>query len=82
VSFGNDGARTEVGAPVAVRSSATRTGIVVGAILALTWVVFGFWAFVFVFVAMAIGAVVGRALDGRLDIAALVGAFRGKRSSS
>lgn len=82
MSFGNDSARLDASAPVTARVSATRTGILVGAVLALTWIVIGFWAFVFVVVAMAIGAMVGRALDGRLDVAALVGAFRGKRSSS
>ncbi|MDF2443143.1 MAG: hypothetical protein JWR01_1346 [Subtercola sp.] len=63
-------------------STATRAGIVIGAVLALTWIVFGFWAFFFVAVAMAIGAIVGRFIDGKLDISALAGAFRGKRSSS
>jgi len=62
----------------------TRTvvGMAVGALLALTWVVVGFWAFVFVLVAMAIGAAIGRILDGKLDVRTLGDAFRGKRSSS
>ena len=62
----------------------TRTvgGVAVGAVLALTWIGFGFWAFVLVVVAMVIGAAVGRALDGKLDIHAVTDAFRGKRSSS
>ncbi|WP_291039900.1 DUF2273 domain-containing protein [Herbiconiux sp.] len=63
-------------------ASATRTGILVGAVLALTWVVIGFWAFFFVAVAMAIGALVGRIVEGKLSVAGLVDAFRGKRSSS
>jgi uncharacterized membrane protein len=62
--------------------TSTRTGITVGAILALTWVAFGFWPFVFVAVAMAIGALVGRIVDGKLDVSTLVDAVRGKRSSS
>ncbi|WP_165066716.1 DUF2273 domain-containing protein [Marisediminicola senii] len=62
--------------------SATRTGMVAGALLALTWIVFGFWAFVFVAVAMAIGAGVGRIIEGKLDLAGVVDAVRGKRSSS
>ncbi|TIH33586.1 DUF2273 domain-containing protein [Subtercola vilae] len=62
--------------------SATRTGIAIGAVLALTWILFGFWAFVFVGVAMAIGALIGRIVEGKLDPSALVGALRGKRSSS
>jgi uncharacterized membrane protein len=65
-----------------VTASATRTGILVGAVLALTWVVIGFWAFFFVAVAMAIGALVGRIIEGKLSVAGLVDAFRGKRSSS
>ena len=62
--------------------SATRTGILIGAVLALTGIAFGFWAFVFVAVAMAIGALVGRIVDGKLSVSGLVDAFRGKRSSS
>jgi len=62
----------------------TRTvvGMGVGAVLALSWVALGFWAFVFVLVAMAIGAGIGRILDGKLDVQALTDAVRGKRSSS
>jgi uncharacterized membrane protein len=62
--------------------TAARTGILVGAVLALTWIVFGFWAFVLVAVAMAIGAAVGRVLDGKLDVSRVVDAVRGKRTSS
>lgn len=60
----------------------TTLGIVIGGVLALTWVLLGFWAFVFVAVAMLVGGLVGRVLDGRLDVSALADAFRGKRSSS
>lgn len=63
-------------------ASATRTGILIGAILALTWIVLGFWSFVFVAVAMAIGAVLGRIAEGKISLTGLVDAFRGKRSSS
>lgn len=62
--------------------STTRTGILIGAVLALTWIVLGFWAFFFVAIAMAIGALIGRVIDGKLDVTGLVDAFRGKRSSS
>jgi uncharacterized membrane protein len=62
--------------------SATVTGAAVGAVLALTWIVLGFGAFVLVAVAMLIGATVGRAADGRLDVRALADAVRGRRSSS
>ena len=60
----------------------TRWSMFVGAILALTALAFGFWPFVLVAVAMAIGAAVGRVIEGRLDVSNLVDAFRGKRSSS
>jgi uncharacterized membrane protein len=60
----------------------TTTGILVGAVLALTWVTLGFWAFVFVAVAMAVGALVARVLDGKLDVRSVADALRGKRSSS
>ncbi|NQX12757.1 DUF2273 domain-containing protein [Microbacteriaceae bacterium VKM Ac-2855] len=62
--------------------TATRNGILIGAVLALTWVIFGFWAFFFVAFAMAIGALIGRIVDGKLDVSSLVGALSGKRSSS
>ncbi len=60
----------------------TVLGMGVGAVLALSWVAFGFWAFVLVIVAMAIGGGVGRILDGRLNVRDLADVFRGKRSSS
>lgn len=62
--------------------STTIVGAGVGAVLALTWIAFGFWAFVLVVVAMLIGAGVGRIIDGRLDVRALADAVRGRRSSS
>lgn len=62
--------------------TATRTGILVGAVLALSWIMFGFWAFFFVAVAMAVGALIGRIADGKLDVSSLLGALSGKRSSS
>lgn len=62
--------------------STTIVGAGVGAVLALTWIAFGFWAFVLVAVAMLIGAGVGRIIDGRLDVRALADAVRGRRSSS
>ncbi len=62
--------------------SATQTGILIGAILALTWAVLGFWPCLGVGVAMAVGAIVGRIIEGKLSVAGLVDAFRGKRTSS
>ena len=60
----------------------THTGILIGAVLALSWVAFGFWAFVFVAVAMGVGAVVARIVTGQTDFRAIVDAVRGKRVSS
>jgi uncharacterized membrane protein len=62
--------------------TATKVGIFVGATLAIVWFTVGFWAFFFVAIAMIIGAIVGRIIDGKLDMTALVDAVRGKRSSS
>ena len=62
--------------------SATSVGAAAGAVLALTWITLGFWAFVLVGLAMVVGGLVGRIVDGRLDIKALVDVFRGQRSSS
>ncbi|MGD8194578.1 DUF2273 domain-containing protein [Herbiconiux sp. P18] len=61
-------------------SSAT-TGIIVGAVLALTAVTLGFWAFVLVALAMAIGWAVGRVVEGKLDLRSLGDTLRGRRSS-
>jgi hypothetical protein len=57
-------------------------GAAVGAVLVLTWIAFGFWAFVLLAAAMLVGALIGRIFDGRLDVRALADAFRGRRSSS
>lgn len=62
--------------------NASLTGAAVGAVLVLTWIAFGFWAFVLLAVAMLLGAMIGRILDGRLDVRALADAVRGRRSSS
>jgi uncharacterized membrane protein len=65
-----------------VKTSTTTTGILVGATLALTWLIFGFWAFVFVAAAMAVGVLVARVVDGKLDLRSLSDVVRGRRSSS
>jgi len=61
--------------------SATVTGIVVGVVLALTILVFGFWGFLLVAVFGAVGGVVGAALSGRIDLKAALDAARGRRSA-
>jgi uncharacterized membrane protein len=62
--------------------TATKVGIVVCATLAIVWITIGVWAFVFVAIAMLVGAIVGRIIDGKLDMRSLADAIRGKRSSS
>jgi hypothetical protein len=62
--------------------NASVIGAAAAAVLALSWIVLGFWAFLGVALAMLAGAVVGRIIGGRLDVKALADAFRGRRSSS
>lgn len=62
--------------------TATTTGVVIGGVLGIVAVAFGFWACVLVAVFMAVGALVGRIASGKLDVASLVDVIRGRRSSS
>ncbi|OMH34082.1 DUF2273 domain-containing protein [Tersicoccus sp. Bi-70] len=62
--------------------SPTTTGIAVGAVLAIVGLVFGFWGFLLTAVLMALGALIGRAVTGKLDVAGVVDALRGKRTSA
>lgn len=62
--------------------SRSLAGVTIGAVLALTWLTFGFWAFIFVGFAMAVGYFVARIIDGTLNVRHIADAFRGKRSSS
>lgn len=59
----------------------TTTGLAVGAVLALAALAFGFWAMIFVALAMAIGFGVGRVVEGKLDLRSLADTLRGRRSS-
>ncbi|ROQ39993.1 small integral membrane protein DUF2273 [Frondihabitans sp. PhB188] len=61
--------------------SATTTGIVIGAVLGVVAVAFGFWALVLVAVFIAVGALVGRVAAGELDVSSLADVLRGRRSS-
>ncbi|THG30348.1 DUF2273 domain-containing protein [Glaciibacter flavus] len=61
--------------------TSTVVGILVGAILAVSALVFGFWGFLLVALFMLIGALVGRFAEGRLDIRGVANAFSGKRTS-
>ncbi|MBT2484971.1 MULTISPECIES: DUF2273 domain-containing protein [unclassified Microbacterium] len=62
--------------------NASVIGAATAVVLALTWIILGFWAFVLVALAMLVGAAIGRIADGRLDMRALAEVFRGRRSSS
>jgi len=59
----------------------TVTGVVVGVVLALTILVFGFWGFLLVAVLGTVGGVIGATLSGRIDLKAAVDAARGRRSA-
>ncbi|HKU34958.1 MAG TPA: DUF2273 domain-containing protein [Paenarthrobacter sp.] len=60
----------------------TVTGLAAGAVLAVVALSFGFWGFLVTALFMAVGAAVGRAAEGRLDLGGVMDALRGKRSSS
>jgi len=61
--------------------NATLTGAVIGAVLAVAALLFGFWGFLLVVVFMVIGAAVGRIASGQLDVRGLADAFTGRRTS-
>ncbi|MDN3935329.1 MULTISPECIES: DUF2273 domain-containing protein [unclassified Arthrobacter] len=62
--------------------SPTVAGVAVGAVLAVVALAFGFWGLVLTALFMGIGAILGRSAEGRLDLAGVLDALRGKRSSS
>lgn len=57
-------------------------GLVIGGGLAVVWAAFGFWVFIGVAIASAIGSFVARLVSGELDASALADAIRGRKSSS
>ncbi|MFG6446504.1 DUF2273 domain-containing protein [Microbacterium sp. P07] len=61
--------------------SATISGALIGAVLALSALVFGFWGFLLVALFMGIGALLGRVASGKLDVRGLANAFSGRRTS-
>lgn len=61
--------------------SATGTGALVGALLALAALMFGFWGFLLVAVFAGVGALIGGIASGRLDLRVLATAFSGRRTS-
>jgi hypothetical protein len=56
--------------------NATQTGLLAGLILGVAGAFGGFTAFLIVLVLGAIGLIVGRVLDGKLDINAMLGRGR------
>jgi uncharacterized membrane protein len=62
--------------------TATQTGIGIAAVLGVVWVTVGFWAMILVGFLILVGAVIGRWVEGRLDVNQLLDLVRGNRSSS
>ncbi|MDO4613166.1 MAG: DUF2273 domain-containing protein [Actinomycetaceae bacterium] len=60
----------------------TTTGIAIGAFLAFMAVRFGFWAFIVAALFMAVGAVLGRAATGKLDLRGVGEALIGKSTTT
>lgn len=60
----------------------TVVGMAVGAVLAVVALTLGFWAFVVVAVAIALGGLIGRIVGGDVDVRRLLDVLRGRRSSS
>jgi len=59
----------------------TTTGALIGALLALAALLFGFWGFVLMAVFAGIGAIVGRIVSGKLDVRGLADVITGRRTS-
>ncbi|WP_223622866.1 DUF2273 domain-containing protein [Microbacterium sp. EST19A] len=59
----------------------TTTGALIGALLALAALLFGFWGFLLMALFAGIGAIVGRIVSGKIDVRGLADAFTGRRTS-
>lgn len=59
----------------------TLFGGIVGAVLAVVALLFGFWGFLLVVVFGGLGALIGAVVSGRLDVRAVAEAARGRRSA-
>lgn len=59
----------------------TVTGALIGAVLAVSIILFGFWGFLLVALFMGVGALLGRIVSGKLDVRGLANAFSGRRTS-
>lgn len=60
----------------------TVAGIAIGAFLAFMSFQFGLWGLLGSLLFMAIGALLGRAAEGKLDLRSVLDALTGRRSSS
>ncbi|WP_372699030.1 hypothetical protein [Arthrobacter sp. JSM 101049] len=60
----------------------TLLGLAVAAVLGWAALSFGFGGFVLMAIFLAVGALVGRFIDGRLDLRSVRDALTGRRSSS
>ncbi|MCA4134215.1 DUF2273 domain-containing protein [Arthrobacter sp. M4] len=60
----------------------TVVGIWMGAFVAFMSFRFGWWGFLVSLLFMGIGALLGRAADGKLDLRSVLDALTGRRSSS
>jgi len=61
--------------------SPTISGALIGALLALAALLFGFWGFLLMALFAGIGAIVGRIASGKIDVRGLADAFTGRRTS-
>lgn len=62
--------------------SSTVIGIAVAAVLAASALTWGFWGFILMLIFMAVGAILGRTAEGKLDLRGVIDALTGKRTSS
>lgn len=62
--------------------SITVVGIGIGAFVAFMSLQFGLWGFLISLLFMGIGALLGRAAEGKLDLRSVLDALSGRRSSS
>ncbi|MHA7275440.1 DUF2273 domain-containing protein [Arthrobacter sp. HLT1-21] len=60
----------------------TIVGIALGVVLAFTALTFGFWGFLLMALFIAMGALLGRVAEGKLDLGSVRDALAGRRSSS
>jgi uncharacterized membrane protein len=60
----------------------TVAGMAMGAFVAFMSLQFGLWGFLISLLFMAVGAILGRAAEGKLDLRGVLDAIIGRRSSS